>query len=1127
MMPADQAQREAALDPTRSFIVQAPAGSGKTELLIQRFLKLLGLVAKPESVVAITFTRKAAGEMRQRVLQALAASSQPRPHKPHEARTWDLAQKVRARDEAQDWNLLENPNRLEIRTIDSLCGSLVARMPWLSRLGPRLTPVENAQELYLEAARETVATLDDRRSSWAIRRLLQHVDNDVPRLEALLTAMLAKRDQWLRHIVGADRDEQRTGLEASLTRAVEEDLRALGRTVPDFLCEEAPPLVRFAAAELAESDPDNPMAACRELSALPSPHLENLPIWEGIAHLLLTTSGSWRKRLTKREGFPAKSGPKEDALSLLQRLQEHPEFRMRLDAARRLPQPRFGREQWLVVEALLEVLLITALQLKLVFSNRGQVDFSEVMAAATEALGEEGRPTDLTLALDERIEHLLVDEFQDTSLAQMQLIKKLTWEWQPDEGRTLFLVGDPMQSIYRFREAEVGLFLKIVREGLDQIPIEPLRLSVNFRSDPGIVEWVNEAFPKIFPAGEDVLTGAVRFNPSTAARPKEVEQAVEVVALLSSSQVLQAERAVEIVATSLHESPGARIAVLARARPHLPAILRAFRKRGLAYRAVEIDKLNEVPLVLDLLSLTCALLHLGDRVSWLSILRAPWCGLLLPDLHALCADAPDAPLWELMQDAGRVQLLSPEGLLRLKRTQTVLEKSLAGRPESLRAWIRWTWLALGGPACLSSQDDPADAHAFFELLDGIDQGGDAEPDQLRKRVEGLFASPDSQGSEELQVMTIHKAKGLEFDVVIVPSLERAAPSDASQLLLWQERPGEADEGGLLMAPIKQTGSDQDRLYGYLRDIENLRSEHETARLLYVAATRAKRKLYLLGGVDPRIGDDRLEVPSPHKKSLLRRLWPSVEEHYRRELEKAGLPSDVRQEAEPSNPPLQLRRLTLDWTQPPPPPALAVASTDLAAIEPEEEWDDISFDWVSESTKQAGTVVHRMLQRIAVEGLVHWDERRLHAERPRYRVALATLGVASADLDQGVDRIESALRQTLKDRRGRWTLDGSHREARSEYPLAGTHGGRIIEARIDRTFVDQQDVRWIIDFKVSSHEGQDTDRFLDNEIERYRGRMEAYRDLFSKMEERRIRMGLYFPLLQAWREYPPAAANPEE
>src|ERR1700733_5431590 len=136
MIP-DHWQREQALNPSQSFIVQAPAGSGKTELLVRRVLVLLANAEKmPEEILAITFTRKAASEMRHRIIQALkSAADNPAPQDPYHLATWELAQKVLIKNETQQWNLLQNPNRLRIQTIDSFCQRLTAQMPLLSQFG--------------------------------------------------------------------------------------------------------------------------------------------------------------------------------------------------------------------------------------------------------------------------------------------------------------------------------------------------------------------------------------------------------------------------------------------------------------------------------------------------------------------------------------------------------------------------------------------------------------------------------------------------------------------------------------------------------------------------------------------------------------------------------------------------------------------------------------------------------------------------------------------------------------------------------------------------------------------------------------------------------------------------------
>ncbi len=1081
MSPADQAVRERALEVTRSFIVQAPAGSGKTELLIQRYLALLACVQRPEAVLAITFTRKAAGEMRRRVLEALERAGGPRPERPHEARTWELARAASSRDGKLKWGLQENPHRLEIRTIDSLCAALTRRMPWLSRLGAPPEIADDAQELYRAAARATLALLESDSYFEPLARLLEHLDNDAGALEMLLTGMLARRDQWLRHL-GADRAE----LEAALESVIREELERVRRAVP---------------AELAPA-----IAGCADFDVLPPAEPGSLEDWRKIADALLTQKETWRKNQLKR----------------LPELSDCEELRRLLAQVRRLPPARFTDEQWATAQAAMEALKLAAAQLKLEFGRRRQADYIEVMQAALEALGRADEPTELMLALDGRIEHILVDEFQDTSLSQFRLLEMLTAGWTPGDGRTLFLVGDPMQSIYRFREAEVGLFLKAAQEGLGTVPLEPLRLSVNFRSDRRLVDWVNAAFPQVLAESDEVATGAVRFSPSDPRPEAPPGLEVRVHPLLGNGQEeAEAARVLEIVREAQARDPAARIAVLVRARTHLPAILRRLRLAGLRYRAVEIDSLAEVPLVEDLLALTRALLHPADRVAWLAILRAPWCGLTLEDLHALAADAPEAAVWDLIREEGRTARLSPEGRARLERLRQALADCLARRRPSLRAWVESAWLALGGPACAAEPGELENAETFFALLEQLDDGCDADLEALEERTRALWAAPDPQAPETLQVMTVHKAKGLEFDVVIVPGLGRPARADDPRLLAWLELPASAQGGRLLLAPVPEKGAETDPVAGYLRYVERQKARHEDGRLLYVAATRARRELHLIGraGVERKGGEVKVKADS---RSLLHRLWPAV----RAEFEQAAgrlAPSGEAAGAPAGPPPLTLHRLAADWERPAPPPRLALPQ-DAMLAEGEAAEPAVSYVWVGQTLRHVGTVVHRLLHRIAREGLASWDRARVEALRPLYRAGLRDLGVAAEELEEAAEKVARALAGILEDPRGRWIL-AEHPAAESEYALSGVVEGRLVSVRLDRTFVDAAGVRWIIDYKTGLHEGGSVEEFLDREAERYRAQLERYAALLGRAEKRPIRMGLYFPLMAGWREWGAPRALP--
>src|SRR5919197_68335 len=284
---ADASARRRALDPSASFIVQAPAGSGKTELLIQRYLTLLARVEQPEEIIAITFTRKAAAEMRARVLAALAQiRNGSRPPQAHAQLTWELARAVLVQDQKRQWRLEAHPARLRIQTIDALCASLTRQMPVLSRLGAPPEPLEgDGQRLYREAARRTLAELEGEAPwSTAIERLLRHLDNDLPKLEAMLVILLGRRDQWLRHVLGGS---TRAELELSLAHAIQAGLASVRSAVPREAVQELVILARYASGNLQADGRGSEILACLDLVDLPGCQSEDLPAWRGIAALLL------------------------------------------------------------------------------------------------------------------------------------------------------------------------------------------------------------------------------------------------------------------------------------------------------------------------------------------------------------------------------------------------------------------------------------------------------------------------------------------------------------------------------------------------------------------------------------------------------------------------------------------------------------------------------------------------------------------------------------------------------------------------------------------------------------------------------------------------------------------------
>jgi ATP-dependent exoDNAse (exonuclease V) beta subunit len=1125
---ADAVDRRRALDVTRSFIVQAPAGSGKTELLTQRFLALLATVDEPESVLAITFTRKSAGEMRQRILGALREARVPGTlEKPPTAETLRLAESVLRRDDARGWGLIGNPSRLRIQTIDSLNMALARRVPLLSGLGSGLGVEEDARPLYRLAAERLLGHLPGGEpvASDAVATVLEHLDNRVPAFVSLVVEMLERREAWLPRLPVWDGTPENDGelrqqLGGTRLRPVEEHLARLHADFPDDLLAEAAAVAQGAATSLASADVDSPIRAFADVARVPAEDVDDLSLWRGLAELFTTGSGTARVQFNKNCGIgtdAAGKALKPRAAAISEELARQPSLLRRLHEVRLLPPPAYDENEWTVLRAQLLVLRLAAAELENVFAERRSVDYSRFAAAARQALGTPDAPTDTALILDAQLRHVLVDEFQDTSEAQVKLLELLTAGWEPGDGRSLFLVGDPMQSIYRFRNAEVGLFLDIREKGLGSLRLEPLTLSVNFRSTCPIVDWVNEAFQQVLPNEDDALQGAVRFSASTPRPGAGTDGGVQVHPLFRRSRRAEATQIANIIRRRLEEEPQAKVAILVQGRAHLVDIVAELARAGLPFQATDIDPLARRPAVLDVLALTQAISHRADRTAWLSVLRAPWCGLELADLHTLCEGDSDTPVLDLVRHAQRHERLSADAKSRLARCIHVLGEALDELPRyGLRDTVERAWNALAGPATLLDARGLDEVEACFDRIADFEErsAGPLEFAAFREALEKLYA-PSTPGAEvRIELMTIHKAKGLQFDTVIVPALERPPRGDDRRLLQWARLP-DADRHEVVVAPVGATGGERNPLYAWLQRLEKERHQHERRRLLYVAATRAERSLHLFGSAKVKDGDDGLVLQKPSDDVALGMLWPVVGSRFETRLAELGR-VDGEEGTEILREPV-LRRLPPHWQPPDPPPGpeiLLGSSIRGEAVPPPE------FDWASETARHVGTVVHSELQLIA-KGLRAQDYGAVSVRR-RLEAELAELGVPVGRRRAAVDRAVEALERIQQDPRGRWLLDATHREAETELALSGRIGPDIVNVIVDRTFVDAEGVRWIVDYKTSTHEGGGLEAFLDNEQERYRPQLERYAALVAKLGPESVRLGLYFPLLSGWREWSPDA-----
>ncbi len=946
--PSDKAARLRALDPNHSAICVAPAGSGKTELLTQRMLVLLTKVSKPEEILAITFTRKAASEMQHRVTSALRMALAPEPSEPHKKQIWQLAKAALAADAQHQWHLINNPHRLQVRTFDGLCASLVKALPLQAQLGTGVALSDDSERLFVLAAESLLGELEigEFESAEActketggqetaseshttdsiaqhIATLLRHLDNDQSRLRDLCVSLLHTRAAWLPVMLGHLGDV-REALESGLANVRSGHLQALRSSLS--VCDTAKlcSLADFAARHLPE-DSTSPIAACKNLYELPySDAIEQDAIqqWQGLQQLLQTATGGWRKRLTKNEGFPTKAegvtakeikALKGELESVIQTLSDSPDIAQQLYDVALLPYWQYPDQQWQVLQALTALLPRLVAHLQWVFSQEGELDFTEMSLRAEQALGTEDEPTDLALRLDYRLQHILVDEFQDTSSQQMQLIQRLTAGWQPEDGRTVFCVGDAMQSIYAFRSANVGLFLQTLQGALGDIPLEVIHLETNFRSQAGIVDWVNQTFTAAFPAAVNLNLGAVPYSSavpfqklpfqklpfqklSSQKAPLEGEaihqtsiqddatQAATVDVAVNcggfagtAPEVFDAEAqwVLNNIQQVLSRDADASIAILGRGRKELGRVLPTLKAAGIRYRAVDLDPLASLSAVQDAWALTKALLNTSDVIAWVSVLRAPWCGLSLNELTLLSEQPGD-----VITQVGAYLARLEQQPSRLAHCHAVLSRALQERDRlPLTDWVKGVWLALGGSVVIQAEDR-LNVERYFDALAELTLTEAAtQPERLTRLLSTLYALPDPDATEQLQVMTMHKSKGLEFDAVFLVGLGSAGAKPNSPLIRWHEHIfTDAKEGRTwLLSPTGEKGEERDTLYHWLGLQQARRELLESCRLFYVACTRAKKNLYL--SAELPIDKKTNEVAAPRKGSLLSHIWSTMQDAF--------------------------------------------------------------------------------------------------------------------------------------------------------------------------------------------------------------------------------------------------------
>jgi ATP-dependent helicase/nuclease subunit A len=1071
-MLSDVSHREEATNPRGSFIVQAPAGSGKTEILTQRFLRLLSSVTAPEQIIALTFTRKAANEMRERIVHAMQQVAKGVvAQTPHQEKTYGYAADALARDKALNWQLLQQPNRLRVITIDALCQTLSHAIPLQDKQIHYAQISDKPAARYVAAANACLTfALNEASYHQSIKCLLMHVDNQQDTLINLFASLLAKRDQWLPSLYEARAQDKRV-YEEALRFIEHHEINRFKATLPLGFAEE---LVRLsqhlACIENNPLSPRYPLCEWQSFDALDG------PMACALCALLLTSQDSFRKAFDHHVGLKRGVCPhheydalKAQSKQLLTLLSELPDCLDALLRIKQLPKPHYDEEQWEVLQALFTLLPLLAAHLSLIFSEHNEVDFSEISQQAQTALGDDESPTDLALYLDHHIHHLLVDEFQDTSLQQAHLLKQLVQGWEPNDGRTLFVVGDPMQSIYRFRAAEVGLFLRARQHGIGPVKLTPLALCSNFRASETLVHWVNRKFSTIFPHQDDIESGAVSFHAATHVKTADENSYVR--AFQYENREEEAYGLVSHVMQTLSAYPDDNIAILVRSRHQLTEIVRVLREKNIPFQGVDIDLLANLGHIRDVWTLTEALLMPSNRLAWLSLLRSPWCGLSLPDLHCIANHAPSTSIYFALSELESLAGLTHEGRTRARYVYHVLHQALSTRAQQrLVDWISSTLTKLHLTEVLTEAEQD-DLEQYWRLLERFEEAGQLPDHALfQKELNALYSQKVVPAP--LKIMTIHKSKGLEFDTVFLPGLSSKPAKMDTPLFRWMRMPTHDEGEVLLLSPIKAAHHENSVLYNYLGMLDFQKNDYERQRLLYVAVTRAKKRLYLF--------DSQEKAADGSFRDLLQEEFESTHE--------ASIISDETTKAEPP-----LSHLPLSYYERLPP------------CETESNHPSQLTLHHDSTQRRLGIVAHELLQWMCENHPQTCDE----IPWALATHTLTSMGFQGEAQEAMMDELKAQITAFMEDPIGQWIMK-AHDEEQSEYALLTDNTTDIATRIIDRTFCENN-IRWVIDFKTGREDSTTT--------EKHREQVNDYARILNQKAPMITHCGLYYLSKNHWINWP--------
>lgn len=1078
-LPDSKARKEA-LNPRRSFIVAAPAGAGKTQILVKRYLALLKDAQSLDSVVALTFTNRAAEEMRERIFTALRkAGSGEEGRDDNEKELFSLAGEALKNDRLPKEELFSLTS-FRISTFHSFCSDILGSYPLESKVSPGFLVYEeaDADKAYESAAEEVVSlSLHEPGGelAGAVTRRLAALGGNSGGLVKQIATLIKERD--------------RAGLSPKMSFHRREEmvsyiLGQYGKDIRDYLLEhiarykELPPAIQGSSKDLS--------VPCE----VPALRRESLNEWRDIAGVFLTTNGELRsqKGLTPANGFPA--GFRERCGEFLTGLPEACCSQLR-DLSRVASKSKYKIYENAYKD--LQMILEKATDLLFPWAFAKKLDFVELEASAVRALmTDKGAPTRAMSSLHSRIRHILVDEAQDLGDAELTIIRSLAEGWEEGDGSTIFIVGDPKQSIYRFRKANVAIFQRLMDEGLPReseapLKLEKKKLKVNFRSAPQILDFVNSLFEPLMKR-KPFLDG-VEFSdflhPETGKGSPKFRSAGDkgneavTIAAFKDDETLLDWFVGELKSLLKSAGEDEEIALLYHKRSAFQPYLKALQRAGIEVNVVDGDKLEVLPAAKHLFNLLKAVTNLRDDMSWALILGAPW------------FDLGPAEILELSKIEGCwSDKILKGGIIDGNKIRAV-EKAVREFYEIPKGRSLYgLWLELGGPSLYSSRyglKGVEQARLFFQLLEDIAfLPGPGLVAQMKLLLSSKYSGPDPEASlSKIKAMTVHKAKGLEFDNVFVLGLDsdpkkKGRGNDNKPLVV--ERLKFNEEAGCFEfydAPYEK----KELCFEILKDLDSKRGEEEFLRQNYVALTRAKKRLWLLGN-----------MKAANKNSFLKK----VTEHFGITAEEAA--AGERPEKEKAErKPRRMNRSSISKLEPPPVPyTIARASEEAGAPGDGQPCEPISGEEGREQ-RIKGIAIHKILERLARGGSLP-SEKSLEAWLLWNREP-ATKEMISEVLDEAGNAWRCG------------ELQGMIASARliPEWQLEMASGEKeVTVGRID-LLIEKKGEFFVVDYK-SGKPSLDKDEWIKSKMEEYRYQLETYKKMVSSIKniaEEKVRSYILF------------------